>query len=49
VCVVGLYIHEAGEVARDSLEIGFDVEEAEVALARLGRMMAAGVREKDEG
>ena len=41
--VIGLYIHENGEVARDELKASFRVDEADVALARLGRMMAAGL------
>lgn len=42
---LGLYINEDGEVARDELECSFMADEADVALARIGRMMAAGLGE----
>lgn len=41
--VIGLYIHEDGEVARDELKASFRADETDVALARLGRIMAAGL------
>ena len=40
---IGLYIHEDGEVARDELKFSFRADEAEIALARVGRMMASGL------
>ena len=40
---LGLYIHDECEVARDELDASFRADEADVALARLGRMMAAGL------
>ena len=46
---VGLYIHTESEVARDELEVSFSADEIKVALARLGRMMAAGLGEDNTG
>ncbi len=40
---MGLYIHVAGEVARDELKVSFAADEMVAAFARLERLMAAGV------